>query len=209
MSPEFFDLWRTEGEDRLCRHLHLPLQSGCAPTLRRMARRTTPEKFAALLAAARERIPEVAISTDVIVGFPGETEREFNETLGFVKAMNFAALHVFKYSPREGTAGAAMGGQLPEADKRDRSGRLRAVGEASARAYRAGYLGRTLPVLWEATAAAGPDGFHWHGYTDNYLRVSLTSPEALWNTVTGTQMLSLNSDGVVGALAGARRSHQA
>lgn len=201
LSGEFFDLWRAEGEGRLCRHLHLPLQSGCAATLRRMARRTTPEKFAALVAAARERIPEVAISTDVIAGFPGETEHEIDETADFVKAMNFSALHVFKYSPRDGTPAATMRGQVSEAVKKERSRRLRAAGETSARAYRAGFLGRTLPVLWEATAAAGPEGFHWHGYTDNYLRVSLTSPEMLWNTVTGTRMVLLNGDGVLGALA--------
>ncbi|MBI3360066.1 MAG: MiaB/RimO family radical SAM methylthiotransferase, partial [Chloroflexi bacterium] len=88
LSPDFFDLW-PQSDGRLCRHLHLPLQSGCSVTLRRMARRTTPEKFAGLVAAARERIPEVAISTDVIVGFPGETERELDETLSFVRGMNF------------------------------------------------------------------------------------------------------------------------
>jgi threonylcarbamoyladenosine tRNA methylthiotransferase MtaB len=92
LEADFFSLWQ---DQRLARHLHLPLQSGSAATLRRMARKTTPEDFARLVAAAREHIPEVAITTDVIAGFPGESEAEFAESLEFVRQMNFAGGHVF------------------------------------------------------------------------------------------------------------------
>ncbi|HES58098.1 MAG TPA: MiaB/RimO family radical SAM methylthiotransferase, partial [Firmicutes bacterium] len=124
LDPAFFDLWQDE---RLCRHLHLPLQSGSAATLRRMARKTTPQAFAELVAAARERIPEVAITTDVIAGFPGESQAEFEESLAFVRAMNFAGGHVFTYSARPGTAAARMPDQVPHPQRKTRNARLRAV----------------------------------------------------------------------------------
>ena len=109
LDREFFDLWE---DPRLCPHLHLPLQSGCAATLRRMARRTTPRSFRLLLEAARDLIPEVAITTDVIAGFPGETEAEFEESLAFVREMEFAGGHAFTYSPRPGTAAARRPDQI-------------------------------------------------------------------------------------------------
>ncbi len=110
MQPDFFQLWQ---DPRLCRHLHLPLQSGCAATLRRMARKTTPESFAELVAAARLAIPDIAITTDIITGFPGESEVEFQESLAFVRQMHFAGGHVFTYSARPGTAAARLPDQVP------------------------------------------------------------------------------------------------
>ena len=110
LDEGFFELW---ANPRLCRQLHLPLQSGSAPTLRRMVRKTTPEAYADLLLAARKTIPGVAITTDVITGFPGESEAEFAESLAFVRAMQFAAGHVFTYSPRAETAGARLPAQVP------------------------------------------------------------------------------------------------
>src|SRR5690606_37086061 len=98
-----FALWENP---RLCRHLHLPLQSGCDATLKRMARRTTQAKFRALLEAARKRIPDLALSTDVIAGFPGETDAEFETSFAYVREMDFMKLHVFRYSKRPGTAAA-------------------------------------------------------------------------------------------------------
>jgi threonylcarbamoyladenosine tRNA methylthiotransferase MtaB len=107
LSPDFFDLWQ---DSRLCRHLHLPLQSGCDATLKRMARRTTQAQFSQLVQAARERIPGVSITTDVIVGFPGETEDEFATSEAFIEQMAFSGLHVFRYNRRPGTAAARMRG---------------------------------------------------------------------------------------------------
>ncbi len=124
LSPDFFALWQNP---RLCRHLHLPLQSGCDTTLRRMARRTSQASFRALVESARAQIPELGISTDLIIGFPGETEAEFESSLAFVREMDFMKLHVFRYSPRAGTAAARMPGQVQDRVKKERSQRLLAL----------------------------------------------------------------------------------
>ncbi len=115
-----------------CRTCHLPLQSGSASVLRRMARKTTPDSFRQLVQAARSAIPQVAITTDVIAGFPGETEAEFQETLDFVREIGFAGGHVFTYSSRPGTPAARMKNHLPPEVKKARSAQLRALfGELS------------------------------------------------------------------------------
>jgi threonylcarbamoyladenosine tRNA methylthiotransferase MtaB len=124
LDAEFFELWQNE---RLLPHLHLPLQSGCDATLRRMARRTSQVEFTRLVEAARLFIPDVSITTDIIVGFPGETEAEFVESLAFVEAMAFARLHIFRYSPREGTVAARMKGQVPPPVMQERSQRMHAL----------------------------------------------------------------------------------
>ena len=144
LDENFFSLW---SDPRLCRHLHLPLQSGSAETLRRMARKTTPESFARLVNAARSVSPEIAITTDIIAGFPGETEADFAESLDFVRRMDFAAGHVFTYSARPGTAAARMPDQVPmeiaKAAQRD----LRAVLAESSTRYR-------QPFYWRRPGSA-------------------------------------------------------
>jgi len=114
LNADFFSLWGSSWalSTRLMPHLHLPLQSGCESTLRRMARRTTPDSFRELVSTAREVMPGVAITTDLIAGFPGETDEEIAESLKFVKEMNFAGGHIFTYSPRPGTGAAKMKGQI-------------------------------------------------------------------------------------------------
>ncbi len=188
LSPSFFDLWQ---DSRLCPHLHLPLQSGCDATLRRMARRTTQAAFAALVEAARARIPDLAITTDIIVGFPGETEAEFAESLRFVEAMQFARLHVFPYSPRPGTAAAHMPHQVPEEVKRERKAQMLALSERLERAFQQRHIGQVAGVLWESARAATPQGFVWAGYTGNYLRVVTTSPQMLGNTITAARLVGI------------------
>ena len=127
LSAEFFSLWENP---RLCRHLHLPLQSGSASVLRRMARKTTPDAYDQLVTAARRHIPGVAITTDLIVGFPGETEQEFEETMDFVRKLDFAGLHVFTYSPRPGTAAEKMPHQVHNFTRKER---VRSCGKLAAR----------------------------------------------------------------------------
>ncbi|HHH42006.1 MAG TPA: tRNA (N(6)-L-threonylcarbamoyladenosine(37)-C(2))-methylthiotransferase MtaB, partial [Chloroflexi bacterium] len=146
LDEAFFRLWESP---RLCPHLHLPLQSGCDATLRRMARRTTTARYRRLVEAARSAIPDLALTTDVIVGFPGETEEAFRRSYDFVAEIGFAKLHVFPYSPRPGTAAARMADQVPQAVKVARGRAMRHLGERMARAFRERFLGRTLPVLWE------------------------------------------------------------
>ena len=180
LSPAFFELW---SNPRLCRHLHLPLQSGCDTTLRRMARRTTQTAFRALVGEARGRIPDLAISTDIIVGFPGETDGEFEESCAFVHEMDFMKLHVFRYSPRAGTAAARMKEQVPEETKKARSARLLALSDEGGRRFASRFVGRRLPVLWEQIAGVTETGFINTGLTDNYLRVEMVAPRALTNTI--------------------------
>ena len=197
LDERFFSLW---SDARLCRHLHLPLQSGSDPTLRRMARKTTPDTFAGLVAAARVASPDIAITTDVIVGFPGESEAEFAESLAFVERMGFAGGHVFSYSARAGTAAARMPNQSTKTVRKERSAVLRAVFEACAHAYRSAFIGSQLDVLWETTNAFGPRGWHLHGLTDNYLRVSALSPDRLWNTLTPVRLTGLDAGGLSGII---------
>jgi threonylcarbamoyladenosine tRNA methylthiotransferase MtaB len=192
---DFFSLWRDE---RLCRHLHLPLQSGSEAVLKRMRRKITPDSFSALVQAARAAIPEVAITTDIIVGFPGETEAEFAETVAFVKSLNFAGGHVFTYSARPGTPAARMKAQVRHEIRKERNAALRAVLEESAQAYQAGFIGRTLPVLWEGSSRLTEAGWTLEGLTDNYLRVKSVAAEPRWNRIDDVELISMDDDGIKG-----------
>lgn len=198
LEAGFFALWK---DPRLCRHLHLPLQSGSAATLRRMARKTTPHSFADLVAAARAAIPGVAITTDIIAGFPGESEAEFNETLAFVRALHFAGGHVFTYSARQGTAAARMPEQVPHDQRKERNARLRLALAESANAYQESFLGEVLDVLWESATAVGPEGWDMSGLTDNYLRVNARAARQLWNRITPVRLTEVTQSGLRGAIS--------
>jgi threonylcarbamoyladenosine tRNA methylthiotransferase MtaB len=185
---------------RLCPHLHLPMQSGCAVTLRRMARKNTPASFRRLVAAARRAIPDVAITTDVIAGFPGETAGEFDQSLDFVREMGFAGGHVFTYSTRPGTAAARMPGQVPHPVRKERNAQLRGVFEAASRNYAEKFLGRSLPVLWESALANGPGGWLLSGLSGNYLRVAAYAPEARWNRIDQVRLTEWSQYGMRGEI---------
>lgn len=165
---------------RLCRQLHVPLQSGADPVLKRMGRRHTAAQFAALVDAARAISPEIAITTDVIVGFPGETETDFAASLDFAARMAFARLHVFPYSERPGTPAVRLPDPVPQAARTERAARIRALGEQLAANYRLSFVGQPLPVLWERQDNAGC----WRGLTDNYLEVTVHSRDNLYNRIT-------------------------
>ncbi len=191
LAPEFFDLWENP---RLCRHLHLPLQSGCDATLKRMLRRTNQQQFSALVQAARDRIPDVNISTDVIVGFPGETEDEFAISEAFIREMNFSKLHVFRYSRRAGTAADRMRNHVPENVKKIRSARMRDLSARLTRTFAEQFQQTTRPVLWEQVTGATEAGFINVGYTDNYIRVQGTHPRALVSYVTDAHLSETFAD---------------
>lgn len=191
LSADFFDLW---ADSRLCRQLHLPLQSGCDQILKRMGRRTTTTDFAALVTAARARIPDLALTTDIIVGFPGEREDQFEESYRFVKKMDFARLHVFPYSPRPGTAAARMPDPVRADVKTARSRAMRQLGAQQARAFHCRFLGRTLPVLWETTK----ENSVWCGHTDNYLNVITRCEANLANRITRTRLVEPVNHGLQG-----------
>ena len=187
LNAEFFQLWK---DARLMPHLHLPLQSGCEATLKRMARKTTPQSFRGLVAAARQAIPDVAITTDVIAGFPGETDDEFVESLAFVREMDFAGGHVFTYSPRPGTGAAKMKGQVRPELRKKRNHILHDALEESARSYRRKFVGRTMSVLWESTSEMGEWGWRMEGLTGNYLRVSALTSSPRWNEIDEIQLIN-------------------
>ena len=158
-----------------CRHLHIPLQSGDDEILKSMRRTYDTSYFRRLTARVREKIPDCGITTDVMVGFPGETDRHFNNTLGFISEMQFSGLHVFKYSPRRGTPAADFPDQVPPAAKEARSRRLIALGREMAGRFAATYLGQTVDVLAEQFSPAD-NGGQLEGLTDNYLRVAFAGP---------------------------------
>ncbi len=162
-------------QEKICRHLHIPLQSADNTVLQKMNRHYTAEYFRELIATIRRNIPEVAITTDVLVGFPGETEEQFASTYLFVQEMAFSRLHVFKYSPRKGTPAAKMPNQVPAPVKEERSRRMIALGEALAGAFAARFLGRQVEVLAEEPSREFPGCYE--GLTGHYLRVAF--PAAL------------------------------
>jgi threonylcarbamoyladenosine tRNA methylthiotransferase MtaB len=197
LDAEFFALWQ---DARLCQHLHLPLQSGCATTLRRMARKTTPASFRELVAAARLQIPEVAITTDVIAGFPGETEEEFTASLDFVRDMAFAGGHAFSYSPRPGTAAARMLGQVHPQVRKARTAAYREAFAEAAGNYRQRFLGRELPVLWESLTRLNGQGWRLEGLSGNYLRVRATSTQPRWNLIDQVMLIRPTENGLNGEI---------
>ena len=201
LDAEFFSLWDpSSSAGRLMPHLHLPLQSGCESTLKRMARKTTPESFRQLVAAARQVMPDVAVTTDIIAGFPGETEQEFAESLAFVKEMDFAGGHVFTYSARPGTGAARMKGQVKPEIRKQRNHVLRSALDGSERSYRGRFIGRQMSVLWESTSELDEWGWQMEGWTGNYLRVKAAASSPRWNQIDSVAIHELQQDGLRGVI---------
>jgi threonylcarbamoyladenosine tRNA methylthiotransferase MtaB len=197
ISPDFFELWQSR---RLCRHLHLPLQSGCEATLKRMGRWINPESYANLINQACTIIPGVAITTDIITGFPGETDAEYFESAAFVKEMNFANGHVFTYSARPGTVAAHLPDQVPHSISKQRNAKMREILEKSSSAYKARHLGLDIKVLWEK--ATPIDGNQWllSGLTDNYLRVKTHFHSPCCNQIMDVHITGMENGGLVGEI---------
>ncbi len=197
LDADFFSLWT---DSRLMPHLHLPLQSGSESTLKRMARKTTPGSFRELVAAAREAMPDVAITTDIITGFPGETEEEFSETLDFIKEIEFTGGHIFSYSPRPATGAAKMKGQVKPELRKKRNHILQEAIEESAKSYREKFIGQRMSVLWESTTEYGEYGWRMEGWTGNYLRVSAIAPAPRWNEVDEVELTDLDGEKLKGVI---------
>jgi threonylcarbamoyladenosine tRNA methylthiotransferase MtaB len=196
-DSRFLDLWQNP---RLCKHFHLPLQSGSATVLRKMARNTTPESYGYLVNHIREKIPEAAITTDIIVGFPGETEEEFADSLEFVREMKFAGGHVFKYSPRDGTPASRLPGRVNGKIARERSQLMRNVLAQTELKYRKGFQNKSVAVLWESVSSLGAGGWKVHGLTDNYLPVTSWSATNLWNTISQVKVIDVNGEFLEGEI---------
>ncbi len=167
---------------KLCPHFHLSLQSGCDDTLRRMNRHYTTAEYAAGVEYLRRAFSHPAITTDVIVGFPGETEQEFEETCEFLQRMNLYEIHIFKYSRRKGTRAADMPGQLTNAVQSARSGRLFALEKQQSRDFRAFYLGKEVTVLFEEKKEID-GGTYCVGHTKEYVKVAKKTGENLSNQI--------------------------
>lgn len=181
----WMNLWDRFGT-RLCRQLHMSLQSGSDTVLKRMRRVYDAASYTEKVAHIRERSPDLALTTDIIVGFPGETDNEHRNSLAFVKEMGFARSHVFTFSAREGTEASTMPGQIPNDIRSRRFADMKSVTDASQRDFAQRMAGRILPVLWEE---AGDDG-NLYGLTDNYLRVRTSSPAAELNTTSDTLIVT-------------------
>ena len=169
VSPALFQLIRDD--ERFCAHLHLPLQAGSDSVLKDMNRHYDTAEFGRLIAHIENEIPGVAVSTDIIVGFPGETEEQFADSLKFVEQMNFSRMHVFPYSKRSGTPAAARKDQVPEQVKKERAHRMQELASRKTEEFHKSFLGQTMRVLFETNNDGITDGL-----TDNYIRVYTDSP---------------------------------
>ena len=192
ITPELLELW---DDPRPCPHFHIPLQSGSDTTLKAMRRRYNTARFAETVELVREKIPGAGITTDIIVGFPGEGVREFAESYSFVASIGFSDMHVFPYSIRPGTSAAYLGGQVDVTKKREWTGEMLELAATAKGEFRRGALGQTRPVLWEPGKGSDSAGV-WSGLTDNYLRVRTQSIRELGNVITDARLKGLDEEWV-------------
>ena len=183
LPDNFGELWQ---DPRLMPHLHLPLQSGSNSVLRRMARRCFTSDYRELVQRLREHIPDLNLTTDLIVGFPGETEQEFAESLEFAAEMGFGHMHIFGFSAREGTKAARLPGRIEGPVIRERSRQMHRLAARMKEERMREFLGSKRSVLWEAGSPADDGQVRYQGYTDNYLRVQTSVPptQKLQRTIT-------------------------
>ena len=191
ITAPLLELWT---DSRLMPHFHIPLQSGCDSTLKAMRRRYGTAQFAASVDSVRRMYPDAGITTDVIVGFPGETAADFAASVSFAAAMQFSDIHAFPYSPRPGTSAAHFREQVAEPEKRARMGEMLALSAESAFRFRESQLGSVRPVLWERNSG---NGSIWSGLTDNYLRVRAACASNLSNRIADARLAGLEGDWVL------------
>ena len=194
ISPRLLALW---ANPRLCPHFHVPLQSGCDTTLKAMRRRYDTDRFRRAVDLIRDSVPDASITTDIIVGFPGEDAPAHAASLAFAEGMEFADVHVFPYSQRPGTTAHYLPGQVDPNDKRARAAEMGSMASAAFTRYRSRVIGQTRPVLWE-TARHDPEvnTTRWSGLTDNYVRVHTVSRRDLANRITGARLAELDGKSV-------------
>lgn len=194
VEPRLLELM--EQDKRLCRQLHLPLQAGCDTTLARMHRPYDTRRFAELLSDIRKSIPDIAITTDIIAGFPGETEDEFMSTLAFAENCGFSKMHIFPYSKRKGTPAEKMPNQIPETVKQKRCAQLAELDHKQQQSFLEQCVGSEAEVLFEQTAADG----YIEGLTSNYLRVYVQGGAELCGTLRKVRLLKAETGFLVGEL---------
>jgi MiaB-like tRNA modifying enzyme len=199
IDPQFF----TEGViekiislKKLCPHFHLSLQSGCDETLKRMNRRYTTSQYKKIVEDLRENIKGVSITTDIIAGFPGETEEEFNITYEFLKEIKLSKMHVFKYSPRKGTKAAEMKNQVDGKVKDERSSRLIELDKKLEKEFMSKFIGKSMNVLYEQKHN-GLEGVY-EGYTANYIKVVANSNKNIQEQVVNTKLMEIKGEQIEG-----------
>ncbi|MDU2066211.1 MAG: tRNA (N(6)-L-threonylcarbamoyladenosine(37)-C(2))-methylthiotransferase MtaB [Sporomusaceae bacterium] len=192
VSPEMVELLKAN--NKLCRHLHLPLQSGSNTILKAMNRHYTTSEYSELIGRILTEIPDLALSTDLIVGFPGETDQLFAETVSFVEKMPFSKMHIFPYSKRIGTPAADFAGQIPEEIKKERVHVIQQIAEKKAAIYAKQFVGQTVNVLFETWQ----DGV-LEGHTEHYLKVYMPSDKDLTGTIQAVTATELWRDGLLGS----------
>jgi len=184
ITGDLLGLWQ---DSRLCRHFHMALQSGSGGVLKRMGRRYTAGIFRKAVEMVRAAVPDASVTTDIIVGFPGESQDEFRESFEFCRRMNFAALHIFPYSIRPGTLAARLPGKVSGMVKKERSRIMLELAANSADEFAGRFMGRTGVVLWEKEVRQGSGIYS--GLTDNYIRTYARSSRVIANTISEVRLL--------------------
>lgn len=193
VTDELLDLMA--GTDKICPHIHVPLQSADATILKAMNRHYSPAQFEATIEQISRKLPNPGLGTDVIVGFPGETDAHFENSFQLIERLPFSYLHVFAYSVRKGTVAAKLPGRVPKAAQTERSRRLRALGQIKQHEFALSQSGQIHQVLFEEEKNG------WiYGLTENYLRVKVPANPALINTIQSVRLEEITTDGVRGSL---------
>ncbi len=181
---------------KVCDHFHLSLQSGCNKTLKRMNRKYTAEQYIESAERLKKYFPNVAFTTDIIAGFPGETEEDFEESYKFAEKIGFSKIHAFPYSPKTGTPAAKMPDQVLNSVKNERTNRLISLSNRMADEFIEGFVGKIMPVLYEQEISEGV----YEGYTTNYIRVHSKSDKNLCNVIADTKIMSVEHETAEGRI---------
>ena len=192
LEDNFFELFRNP---RLMPHMHLPIQSGCDSVLRRMSRRCKTAEFHRIVEKAREAVPLFNITTDLIAGFPGETEQEWRQTMNFIESVGFGHMHIFTFSPRAGTKAATFPDQIDTATKKARSREMHELAARLRKRELKQHLGSTVPVLWEQTLNSTDS--YWLGYTPHYHRVISNNSAIHESEILSVRLDQLGEDGLI------------
>lgn len=204
IDPTFFTedvVKRIINLKKLCAHFHLSLQSGCDETLKRMNRRYTTKDYEDIVNLLRHNFKDVSITTDIIAGFPGETEEEFNATYEFLKSIKLSKMHIFKFSPRKGTKAATMENQVDGNIKEERSNRLIELNDTLEKEFMGRFPGKTLKVLYEKETFENSD--EYEGYTENYVRVVTKGKDSsIIGEILDTKIINIDKDQLIGEFTG-------
>jgi len=195
LPDRFFELFSNQ---RLMPHMHLPLQSGSDSVLKRMSRRCKTADFKRLIDTARKEVPDFNVTTDVIVGFPGETEKEWQESIEFIRLTEFSHIHIFSYSTREGTKAAGLPNQVSKVEKKKRSVQLHQLAAEMKKSYLEKHINREFPILWEGNSITDKtECTRYFGYTPNFIRaqIDVNPGETLTNKILRARITSVHSNG--------------